>query len=105
MRIPRRTTTTGLWRRTCLASPTGESFAFGGKLREQGSRFPRIRLVALRKFAHGAQNVGQTHGVGVEQRAAAKVGKSISRQINDIDVRGAQRDALFQYACAFIDQG
>src|SRR5215472_5792726 len=53
---------------------------------------------------HSANHVVEAERVGVEHRAAARHGKSIAGEIDEIDVGGPQRDAVLQDAGTLVDE-
>ena len=53
---------------------------------------------------HAVVDLLQADAVGVEHRAAAPGREAVAGQVDDVDVGGAQREALLEDARAFVDQ-
>ena len=58
----------------------------------------------LLKFANALINFRQSHCVGIPHRTAAVGGESVTVEINDVDVDGAECVALFENSRAFVDE-
>src|SRR6478752_8256943 len=65
-----------------------EGLAFGGKAREKGSGFPERIARLLAVFLHGALDVHEAHGVGVEHRPAAEERKAVTGEVHHVDIGG-----------------
>src|SRR5581483_1129994 len=90
---------------TCsLASPSAVELPalFRQSLQPWRGRPP---LAVLRvKALHCLVHFIEPHGLGIEHRAAAKTGKAIAVDIDDVDIGCAQRDALLENLRAGVDK-
>src|SRR5512142_961335 len=83
-----------------------ERFSFGSEACEQRCRRPERRIgVGIGcDPLHAARDVVEAEHVGIEHGAAAMERKAVAREIDDVDVRCARRDALLQDARAFVHE-
>src|SRR5436190_18762449 len=83
-----------------MTASTIECPSFSCKPREQRCRLPKIGVgVANRgQLFHAANDVVQAQRIGVEHRTAAVEGKTITGQVDQVDVGGAKRNAVLQNA-------
>src|SRR6185436_17763545 len=101
---------------TMTASTTGlplfrrrrvcESTACRRQSRQQLRRLPRcgIGVIVGGELAHAPHDLAKSHATRLEHGTATLRRESVTGQVHDVDVGGAQRDALFQDLRAFVDQ-
>src|SRR5687768_7459191 len=88
-----------------------EGPALGGEFLQQLRRFPctgisnSLAMFVGGEFLHAPQDLGQAHAARMEHRAAAMHREAVSREVDHVDVGGAQCDALLENARALVDQG
>src|SRR4051812_42897158 len=78
--------------------------SFLGELQQKRRRFPLVSLIPLLEGLDGGHNLVESDGVGVEHRPAAVRRKAVARQVDHVDVGGAQGNALLEDVGAFADQ-
>src|SRR6185295_1027050 len=81
-----------------------ELLAFGGESFEQHRGFPVFAMCGMIGL-HGCQHFVQPNRIGVEHRPPAIARKTITVDINNIDITGSQCNAFLQDFRAFIDEG
>src|ERR1041385_5333393 len=72
-----------------------EGRSLAGEAREERRRLPAFAMLAV-ECRHALVDLLQPDGVGVEHRAAPEAGEAVAGQVDDVDVRGAGREALFE---------
>src|SRR5260370_39209814 len=73
-----------------ISAELGEGFALPRKPLEERSGLPDFTVLTL-EFADALIHLFETDSVGVPHRAAAMRGKTVSADVNNVDVRSAQR--------------
>src|SRR5580704_1917277 len=86
-----------------ISAELGECFTLLRKALEERSGLPDFAVLTL-EFGDALINLFEADGVGVPHRAAAMRGKSVAVDINNVDIRSAQRVAFLENARALIDQ-
>src|SRR5439155_18657747 len=83
-----------------------ETLPFARQLRQQRRGFPETRIpVGIGGEAlHAVDDLVQSHLVGVEHRPAPVKGKTVTGQVDHVDVGSTQYNALLQDRCPFVDE-
>ncbi len=82
----------------------GKALALGGEPLDQRGRLPDIAIACRVEAPDLLQHLAKPLALGPEHRAAAIDRVAIAVDIDDVDVRGAQRDALVEDLGALVDQ-
>ena len=70
---------------------------------KQRRRLPVFTVLPV-EFGDAFVNVFQADRIRVPHRTSAMGGETVAIEINDVDIRSAQREAFFKNACTFVDQ-
>ena len=83
-----------------------QCFAGRRELLDQRRGLPesRIGVRVRREFVHPPHDAIEAECVGVEHRAAAIARKTISREVDDVEIGGTQRDTFLDDARTFVHQ-
>src|SRR6202050_5582548 len=93
-----------LRRHAFFLAELGECLALLCKALQQRGGPPDIAVLTM-EFGDALVNFLEADGVGIPHGTAAECGKAVAVQINNVDVRSAQRIALLQNARPFFNQG
>src|SRR5687767_4276602 len=104
LRAPRQLLHSGVLAVATMTASAIECSPFLGEFDEQGRGFPHFAHVAFLEFLDRSQHFLQPDRVGVEHRPAAVRREAVTREIDHVDVGGAQRDAFLEDVRGLVDQ-
>src|SRR5262245_3614238 len=80
----------------------GEGLARLGQSLQQRRRLPQLAVLFV-ELVDALVHFLQAYRVRIPHRAAAPGGVAVAVDVYDVNVNSPQRDAFFQYLCAFVD--